>query len=61
MMLQKIAALEVGIRMHNCVEVGLAPRPFLLHSLDVCFMRPFEYPVAGNMVSGLLDVLTHAT
>lgn len=61
MMLQKIAALEVGVRVDNCVKIGLAPCPFLLHPLDFCFVRPFEYSVASDVISRLLYVLTDAT
>lgn len=60
-LLQEIAALEVGIGVHDGVEVSLVPCTVFLHSLDICFVGMFEDPVASNMETHLLNILSHST
>lgn len=60
-MLEKIAALEVSVRMNYGVQVCLTPSTVLLDSLDVRFVRPFKDPVASDMVARLLNVLAYAS
>lgn len=59
-MLQKIAALEVGVGVDNSIQIGLAPSAVVLDLFDFCFVRPVEDAVAGDMVASLADVFSHS-
>lgn len=55
------ASLEVGIGMHNGVEVCLTPCAILLDLLDLVAMGPFEHPVTCDVESILLNIFPNTT
>lgn len=60
-LLQEIAALEVGIGVHDGVKVSLVPCTVFLDSLNICFVGMFEDPVASDMEPHFVDILSHST
>lgn len=59
-LLQKVAALEISVRVNDSIEVGLIPRSVFLDFLDLRLVRPLEDSVAGDMIASLLDILFYA-
>ena len=58
--LQQVAALEVGVGVHDGLAVGDGPRALVLGAADLGTVRPVEDAVARDVVLAVADVVAHA-
>lgn len=60
-MLEKVAALEVSVRVNDGIQVSLVPRAILLDLLDFALVCPLENSVACNVIPSLSNIFSHPT
>lgn len=58
-MLEKVAALEICVRVDNGIQVGLVPSSILFDLLDLGFVCPLKHSVARNVIPSLFDILAY--